>query len=28
VEINGGWPDSGNLIAGGPMDLGEALIPS
>jgi len=28
VDINGGWPDSGNLIAGGPMDLGEALIPS
>jgi len=26
--MNGGWPDSGNLIAGGPMDLGEALIPS
>jgi len=28
VDRNGGWPDSGNLIAGGPMDLGEALIPS
>jgi len=26
--VDGGWPDSGNLIAGGPMDLGEALIPS
>jgi len=20
MDINGGWPDSGNLIAGGPMD--------
>ena len=28
VDINGGWPDSGNLIVGGLMDLGEALIPS
>jgi len=28
VDINGGCPDSGNLIAGGPMNLGEALIPS
>ncbi|AES88644.1 hypothetical protein MTR_4g060450 [Medicago truncatula] len=28
VDINGRWPDSGNLIAGGPMDFGEALIPS
>jgi len=28
VDINGGWPDSGNLIVGGPMDLEEALIPS
>jgi len=28
VDINGGWPDSGNLIAGGLMDLGEALIPT
>jgi len=28
VDINGRLPDSGNLIAGGPMDLGEALIPS
>jgi len=28
VDINGGWPDSGNLIEGDPMDLGEALIPS
>ena len=28
VDINGGWPDSGNLIADDPMDLGEALIPS
>jgi len=28
VDINGGWSDSGNMIAGGPMDLGEALIPS
>jgi len=27
VDINGGWPDSGNLMAGGPMDFGEALIP-
>jgi len=26
VDINGGWPDRGNLIAGGPMDVGEALI--
>jgi len=22
VGINGGWPDNGNLIAGGPTDLG------
>ncbi|AES74935.1 hypothetical protein MTR_6g015030 [Medicago truncatula] len=22
VDINGGWPDNGNLIAGGPADLG------
>jgi hypothetical protein len=28
IDINGGWSDSGNLIAGGPMDLEEALIPS
>jgi len=29
VDINGGWwSDSGNLIADGPMDLEEALIPS
>ena len=28
VDINGGWLDSGNQIAGDPMDLGEALIPS
>jgi len=28
VDINGGWSDNGNLIAGGPMDLEEALIPS
>jgi len=28
VDINGGWPDRRNLIAGGPMDLGEALISS
>jgi len=28
MDINGGWPDSGNLIAGGSMDLEEALIPS
>jgi len=28
VDINGGWADSGNLIAGDPMDLGEVLIPS
>jgi len=28
VDINGGWPDSGNLTAGDPMNLGEALIPS
>jgi len=28
VDRNGGWPDSGNLIAGGPMELEEALIPS
>ncbi|KEH33824.1 hypothetical protein MTR_3g453180 [Medicago truncatula] len=27
LDINGGWPDSGNLIAGGPMDFREALIP-
>jgi hypothetical protein len=27
VDINGGWPDSGNLIAGASTDLGEALIP-
>ncbi|MCI80892.1 hypothetical protein A2U01_0102163, partial [Trifolium medium] len=26
-DINGGWPDQ-NLIAGGPADCGEALIPS
>jgi hypothetical protein len=26
VDINGGWPDSGNLITGSPMDRGEALI--
>jgi len=26
VDINGGWPNSGNLIAGGPMDLEEGLI--
>jgi len=28
VDINGGGPDNGNLIAGGPMDLEGALIPS
>jgi len=28
VDINDEWPDSGNLIAGDPMDLEEALIPS
>jgi len=28
VNINGGCPDSGNLIAGGPMDIGEVVIPS
>jgi hypothetical protein len=22
VDINGGWPDNGNLIAGGQIDLG------
>jgi len=22
MNINGRWPDNGNLIAGGPMDLG------
>ena len=22
MNINGGWPDSGNLIAGGPTDFG------
>jgi len=22
VDINGGWPNSGNLIEGGPTDLG------
>jgi hypothetical protein len=22
VDINGGWSDNGNLIAGGPIDLG------
>jgi len=27
VDINGGWPDNENLIAGDPMDLEEALIP-
>jgi len=26
--INGGWPDSGNLIVSGPMILKEAPIPS
>jgi len=26
VDINDGWSVSGNLIAGDPMDLGEALI--
>jgi hypothetical protein len=28
VHGYGGWPNNGNLIAGGPTDLGEALIPS
>jgi len=28
VDINGGWSNSGNLIAGGPMDLEEVPIPS
>jgi len=28
MDINGGWRDSGNLIAGDPIDLEEALIPS
>jgi hypothetical protein len=28
VDINGGWPGNGNLMAGGPTDLGEALISS
>jgi len=27
VDINGRWPDSGNLITGGSMDLEEVLIP-
>jgi len=22
VDINGGWPNNGNLITGGPIDLG------
>ena len=25
VDINGGWPDSGNLIACGPKDFGESF---
>ncbi|MCI69404.1 hypothetical protein A2U01_0090666, partial [Trifolium medium] len=28
MDINGGWPDSGDLITGGPTDRGEALMPS
>jgi hypothetical protein len=28
VDINGGWLDSGNMIAGDLTDLEEALIPS
>jgi hypothetical protein len=28
VDINDGWSDSGNLIAGDWTDLGEAMIPS
>jgi hypothetical protein len=28
VDRNGGWLDSENMIAGGPTDFEEALIPS
>jgi len=28
VDINGGWPDSGKLIAVGPMGLEKALLPT